>query len=228
MAILGWPNTGHPDFLKLFPTSLLESGWDILFFWIARMIMMSLKLTGKVPFTEVYCHSLIRDSDGRKMSKSLGNVIDPLDIIRGIDLESLHGKLVASNLEEKEIARAKQYQKTAFPQGIPECGADAMRLTLASYATGGGDINLDIKVMHAYRRLCNKIWQASKYILGRLPTGFTPDESSKPIHLSQKWILHRLNTAVKDTNNALTAREFSKSTQIIYQSVLSQHLRLLC
>ncbi|KAF2237140.1 valyl-tRNA synthetase [Viridothelium virens] len=217
MAILGWPNTEHLDFSRLFPTSLLESGWDILFFWIARMIMLSLKLTGKVPFTEVYCHSLIRDSDGRKMSKSLGNVIDPLDIIHGIDLDSLHAKLLTGNLDEKEVSRAKQYQKTAFPQGIPECGADALRLTLASYTTGGGDINFDIKVMHAYRRFCNKIWQASKYILGQLPDGFTPNEESTPFDLSQKWILHRLNTAVQNINNALTAREFSKSTQIIYQ-----------
>ena len=148
MSILGWPDVKNPDFVNLFPTSLLETGWDILFFWVARMIMLSLKLTGKVPFTEVYCHSLIRDSDGRKMSKSLGNVIDPLSIIYGTDLESLHATLLTGNLDEKEIAKAKQYQKTAFPQGIPQCGADALRLTLASYTTGGGDIAFDIKVMY--------------------------------------------------------------------------------
>jgi valyl-tRNA synthetase len=217
MAILGWPDTSHPDFTKFFPTTLLESGWDILFFWIARMIMLSLKLTSKVPFTEVYCHSLIRDSEGRKMSKSLGNVIDPVDIINGIDLESLHAKLLTGNLDEKEIARARQYQKTSFPLGIPEIGADALRLTLASYTTGGGDINFDVKVMHAYRRFCNKIWQASKFVLGNLPPNFKPDETSTPIHLSQKWILHRLNTAVRNIHHALSGREFSRSTQIFYQ-----------
>jgi valyl-tRNA synthetase len=181
------------------------------------MIMFSLKLTGKVPFTEVYCHSLIRDSEGRKMSKSLGNVIDPLDIIRGIDLESLHAKLLEGNLDEREISRAKQYQKTAFPQGIPECGADALRFTLASYTTGGGDISFDIKVMHAYRRFCNKIWQASKYVLGRLPSDFKPGSIREPLQLSEKWILHRLNTATKGVNEALAAREFARSTQVLYR-----------
>jgi valyl-tRNA synthetase len=183
------------------------------------MIMFSLKLTGKPPFTEVYCHSLIRDSEGRKMSKSLGNVIDPLDVIFSISLEDLHSKLLLGNLEETEISKAKKYQKTAFPQGIPECGADALRFTLASYTTGGGDINFDIKVMHAYRRFCNKIWQASKYVLGRLPSNFVPEQarSSTNLSLAEKWILHRMNTAVRGVNEALEAREFSRSTQIAYQ-----------
>ncbi|OXV05687.1 hypothetical protein Egran_06547 [Elaphomyces granulatus] len=219
MATLGWPNTENSDFKQFFPTSLLETGWDILFFWVSRMIMLSLKLTGEVPFTEVYCHSLIRDSEGRKMSKSLGNVIDPLDIINGIDLESLHAKLRVGNLQEEEIARATKYQKSAFPQGIPECGADALRFTLLSYATGGSDISFDIKVMHAYRRFCNKIWQASKYILGRLPSGFVPNTSldSSELSLPERWILHCMNCAVKGVNEALATREFSKSTKIIYQ-----------
>lgn len=145
MSILGWPNTESSDFKNFFPTSMLETGWDILFFWVIRMIMLSLKLTGEVPFTEVYCHSLIRDSEGRKMSKSLGNVIDPLDIINGIELEALHAKLLTGNLKEDEVERATKYQKTAFPGGIPECGADALRFTLLSYTTGGGDISFDIK-----------------------------------------------------------------------------------
>jgi valyl-tRNA synthetase len=127
--------------------------------------------------------------------------------------------LLSGNLDEKEIAKASQYQRTAFPQGIPECGTDALRFTLISYTTGGGDISFDIKVMHAYRRFCNKVWQASKYIMGRLPQGFTPTSTTNPnpLHLSEKWILHRLNVAVKGVNDALTAREFSLSTQFIYQ-----------
>ncbi|KAF2278581.1 valyl-tRNA synthetase [Westerdykella ornata] len=219
MSILGWPNTEVPDFKKLFPTSLLETGWDIIFFWVARMIMMSLKLTGQVPFTEVYCHSLVRDSEGRKMSKSLGNVIDPLDIIYGKDLEGLHATLLTGNLAPDEVEKAKKYQKTAFPKGIPECGADAMRFTLASYTTGGGDINFDIQVMHAYRRFCNKIWQASKYVLGRLPKDFVPQTKADLSNatLSEKWILHRLNAAVTGVNQALKDREFSRSTQFAYQ-----------
>ncbi|KAI1169287.1 tRNA synthetases class I-domain-containing protein [Nemania serpens] len=218
MAILGWPNK-TADFDKFFPTSLLETGWDIMFFWVARMIMFSVKLTGEVPFREVYCHSLIRDSEGRKMSKSLGNVIDPLDIISGIDLQTLHDKLLTGNLKDTEIARATKYQKTAFPQGIPECGADALRFTLLSYTTGGGDISFDIKVMAGYRRFCNKIWQASKYVMGRLPEDFKPVARLDVANLStpEKWILHRMNTAVKELNDTLEAREFSKATQIAYR-----------
>ncbi|KAI0540938.1 tRNA synthetases class I-domain-containing protein [Xylaria digitata] len=218
MAILGWP-AKTPDFERFFPTSLLETGWDIMFFWVARMIMLSLKLTGEVPFKEVYCHSLIRDSEGRKMSKSLGNVIDPLDIINGIELEALHAKLRTGNLKETEITRAAKYQKTAFPSGIPECGADALRFTLLSYTTGGGDINFDIKVMAAYRRFCNKVWQASKYVMGRLPENFKPVNNLDVANLStpEKWILHCMNSAVRDLNTALEAREFSKATQIAHR-----------
>lgn len=135
-STLGWPKN-TPDFEKLYPTSVLETGWDILFFWVARMIMLGLKMTGKVPFTEVYCHSLIRDSEGRKMSKSLGNVINPVDVIEGIELQVLHDKLKHGNLAEKEIAAATRYQKKAFPKGIPECGTDALRFALVSYSTGG-------------------------------------------------------------------------------------------
>ena len=135
-STLGWPNKTH-DFDTLYPTSVLETGWDILFFWVARMIMMGIKMTGQVPFREVYCHFLVRDSEGRKMSKSLGNVIDPLDVMEGIDLSSLHEKLKVGNLDPKEIERATKFQKTAFPDGIPECGADALRFSLISYNTGG-------------------------------------------------------------------------------------------
>jgi valyl-tRNA synthetase len=135
-STLGWPKQTH-DFEQLYPTSLLETGWDILFFWVARMIMLGIKMTGQIPFREVYCHSLIRDSEGRKMSKSLGNVIDPLDVMEGITLQALHAKLLEGNLAEKEVATASKYQKKAFPKGVPECGADALRFSLVSYTTGG-------------------------------------------------------------------------------------------
>ena len=135
-ATLGWPNRTH-DLETLYPTSVLETGWDILFFWVARMIMFGIKLTGQIPFREVYCHSLVRDSEGRKMSKSLGNVIDPLDVMDGISLSSLHEKLEAGNLDPTEVEKAKKTQKTAFPEGIPECGADALRFSLVNYTTGG-------------------------------------------------------------------------------------------
>ncbi|KAI2144837.1 hypothetical protein LOZ28_001363 [Ophidiomyces ophidiicola] len=223
-ATLGWPKTSH-DFEHLYPTSVLETGWDILFFWVARMIMLGMKMTGQIPFREVYCHSLIRDSEGRKMSKSLGNVVDPLDIMKGITLDALHQKLLEGNLAPKEVATATRYQKKAFPKGIPECGADALRFSLVSYTTGGGDINFDIQVIYGYRRFCNKIYQATKYVLGKLGDDFQPLATPSKIgveSLSERWILHKFNIAAKLTNEKLEQREFSDAAIILYQYWYSQ------
>lgn len=112
---------------------MLETGWDIIFFWVVRMVILGIKLTGKVPFNEVFCHAMIRDAQGRKMSKSLGNVIDPIDVIEGIELEKLHQKLEEGNLAADEISKAKDGQKKSFPKGIPQCGTDALRLALCAY-----------------------------------------------------------------------------------------------
>ena len=135
-STLGWPKDTS-DMRNFYPTSLLETGWDILFFWVARMIMLGLKLTGDIPFKEVYCHSLVRDNEGRKMSKTLGNVLDPLDVMQGITLQKLHDKLRLGNLDPKELATAEKFQTSSFPDGIPECGADALRFSLINYTTGG-------------------------------------------------------------------------------------------
>ncbi|UKZ94570.1 uncharacterized protein TrAFT101_009437 [Trichoderma asperellum] len=219
-STLGWPDQ-TADFEKYFPNTTMETGWDIIPFWVSRMIMFSLKLTGKVPFTEVYCHGLIRDSEGRKMSKSLGNVVDPIDIIDGISLDGLHQKLRQGNLAQSEIKNAEKYQKKAFPHGIPDIGADALRFSLINYTqSSGGDINFDIKTMHGYRKFCNKIYQATKYVLGKLGNDFVPRESSALTgkeSLPERWILTKMNTAAKHINQALEAREFSKSTRISYQ-----------
>ncbi|GKZ73406.1 hypothetical protein CBS63078_4126 [Aspergillus niger] len=223
-STLGWPNKTH-DLENLYPTSVLETGWDILFFWVARMIMLGIKMTGQVPFREVYCHSLIRDSEGRKMSKSLGNVVDPLDVMEGIQLQELHAKLLTGNLAEKEVATATRYQKKAFPKGIPECGADALRFALVSYTTGGGDIAFDIQVIHGYRRFCNKIYQATKFVLGKLGDNFKPKAAPTKTgkeSLSERWILHKFNQAAKEMNETLEQREFSQSAQIVYQYWYSQ------
>ncbi|KAI7779634.1 hypothetical protein LA080_000658 [Diaporthe eres] len=218
-ATLGWPKKTH-DLEKLFPTSFLESGWDILFHWIARMIMLSLKLTGQVPFKEVYCHSLIRDAQGRKMSKSLGNVIDPIAVMEGTSLEALQQSLQMGNLDEKELELASKNQKDMFPHGIPECGADALRFSLINYTTGGGDINFDVKVMAGYRRFCNKIYQATKYVLGKIPDDYSPPAKlarTGAETLPERWIIHRLNSSALAIHVALKDREFSRSSQIIYQ-----------
>lgn len=218
ISTLGWPHKTRD--LELFsPNSMLETGWDILFFWVSRMILLSLKLTGKVPFKEVFCHSLVRDAQGRKMSKSLGNVIDPLDVITGISLEALHDKLKVGNLDSKEIEKAEAGQKQSYPNGIPECGTDALRFALCAYTTGGRDINLDILRVEGYRKFCNKIYQATKFVLGRLGDDYQPPATSGKSgneSLVEKWILHKLTVATKDVTSHLDNREFSEATSSVY------------
>lgn len=162
-----------------YPTSLLETGWDILFFWVARMVMMGIKLTGKVPFKKVFCHAMVRDAHGRKMSKSLGNVIDPIDVIEGITLLNLQSRLDEGNLDPTEVKKAKEGQKRDFPSGLPVCGADALRFTLLTYTYAGRDINLDVSRIEGYRKFCNKLWNATKFALMKLGPDFTPNASCK-------------------------------------------------
>jgi valyl-tRNA synthetase len=153
------------------------------------------------------------------MSKSLGKVIDPVEIMQDISLKTLNDKLLMGNLDPKELKIATKYQQTSFPQGIPECGSDALRFSLIQYTTGGGDIIFDVKVIHAYRRFANKVYQAAKYFLGNLEKEFTPQKlNHKSGHesLAERWILHKMNRATKDINKAMEDREFSQSTQIGY------------
>lgn len=141
--------------------------------------MLGIHLTDKVPFSEVYCHAMIRDAHGRKMSKSLGNVIDPVDVITGTSLEDLHAKLLDGNLDEKEVTKAKQGQKKDFPKGIPQCGTDALRFALCAYTSGGRDINLEILRVEGYRKFCNKLWNATKFAMLKFEEGWVPEVSSK-------------------------------------------------
>lgn len=163
-AAFGWPEK-TADLEAFYPNLLLETGHDIIFFWVARMVFLGQKLMGKLPFKEVFMHPIIRDAHGRKMSKSLGNVIDPMDVICGISLEDLNQSLHNSNLDPKEIEKAIAGQKQDFPNGIPECGTDAMRFALCSYNLQSRDINLDIMRVQGYRFFCNKIWNATKFAI---------------------------------------------------------------
>ncbi|CAK9815121.1 Valine--tRNA ligase [Anthophora plagiata] len=166
-SIFGWPDQTE-ELEAFYPGSLLETGHDILFFWVARMVFLGQKLLGKLPFKEVYLHAMVRDAHGRKMSKSLGNVVDPMDVINGISLEDLHKQLLDSNLDAKELKRAIEGQKRDYPQGIPECGTDALRFALCAYTMQGRNINLDILRVQGYRFFCNKIWNAAKFSLAYL------------------------------------------------------------
>uniref|UniRef100_A0A672N205 Valine--tRNA ligase n=1 Tax=Sinocyclocheilus grahami TaxID=75366 RepID=A0A672N205_SINGR len=215
-SIFGWP-TESEDLRVFYPGTLLETGHDILFFWVARMVMMGLKLTGKLPFKEVYLHAVVRDAHGRKMSKSLGNVIDPLDVITGISLEGLHAQLTDSNLDPPEIEKARQGQKSDYPSGIPECGTDALRFALCAYTSQGRDINLDVNRILGYRHFCNKLWNAVKFAMRTLGEGFVPWEKlCGSESVSDRWILSRLSAAVALCDSGFQAYDFPAITTAIY------------
>ncbi|XP_062978383.1 valine--tRNA ligase [Elgaria multicarinata webbii] len=217
-SIFGWPNSSE-DLQVFYPGTLLETGHDILFFWVARMVMLGLKLTGKLPFREVYLHAVVRDAHGKKMSKSLGNVIDPLDVITGITLEGLHAQLLESNLDPAEIQRAKQGQKADYPSGIPECGTDALRFALCAYTSQGRDINLDVNRILGYRHFCNKLWNATKFAIRGLGDGFQPPPSAElsgSESLIDVWILSRLSHAVELCDLGFQAYDFPGITTAVY------------
>lgn len=217
-SVFGWPD--QTEELKAFyPNTLLETGHDIIFFWVARMVFFGQKLLGQLPFKEVFLHSLVRDAHGRKMSKSLGNVIDPMDVICGVTLEDLHKQLYDSNLDPKEIDKAIAGQKQDYPNGIPECGTDALRFALCSYLTQGRDINLDIQRVQGYRFFCNKIWNATKFA----SLYFSGDEKFDVItKLSgtesqvDLWMLSRLSAAVTACNQGFENYEFANATNACY------------
>ncbi|TNN02795.1 hypothetical protein fugu_010282 [Takifugu bimaculatus] len=217
-SIFGWPDETE-DLNVFYPGTLLETGHDILFFWVARMVMMGLKLTGKLPFKEVYLHAVVRDAHGRKMSKSLGNVIDPLDVITGIALEGLHAQLMDSNLDPLEVEKAKQGQKADYPNGIPECGTDALRFALCAYTSQGRDINLDVNRILGYRHFCNKLWNAVKFAMRTLGDQFVPADKAQlsgEESVSDRWILSRLSTAVAQCDAAFRTYDFPAITTAIY------------
>ncbi|KAL1456591.1 hypothetical protein WDU94_001310 [Cyamophila willieti] len=181
-SVFGWPDK-TPELEAFYPGELLETGHDILFFWVARMVFFGQRLLGKLPFKEVFLHPIVRDAHGRKMSKSLGNVIDPLDVVKGISLEGLQARLMQdSNLDPAERERAAEGQKRDYPQGIPECGTDALRFALASYMTQGRDINLDILRVQGYRFFCNKIWNAARFSLSIVSTLLASLDSTLATH----------------------------------------------
>ncbi|XP_030852939.1 valine--tRNA ligase [Strongylocentrotus purpuratus] len=217
-SIFGWPNQTD-DLAAFYPGTLLETGHDIIFFWVARMVMMSLTLNDVLPFTEVYLHAMVRDAHGRKMSKSLGNVIDPVDVIKGITLEELHKILEQGNLDPKEVEKAKKGQKEDYPNGIPECGTDALRFALCAYTSQGRDINLDVLRVQGYRFFCNKMWNATKFAMNALGDNFVPSPafqlsgSETPVDM---WLLSRLSAAVKVCEQGWPVYDFPAITTAIY------------
>ena len=218
-STLGWPGR-TPELETFYPTTVLVTGFDIIFFWVARMIMMGLEFTGDVPFREVYITGLIRDEHGQKMSKSKGNIIDPLDLIDGIDLESLVAKRTTGLMQPQMKAAIEKATRKQFPQGIPAYGTDALRFTFASLATMGRDIRFDLGRVEGYRNFCNKLWNAARYVL--MNTADHPEQlRSEAFELTpaDRWIRGRLGRAVASVRRDLAAYRFDLAAQAVYEFV---------
>ncbi|XP_023604353.1 valine--tRNA ligase, mitochondrial isoform X10 [Myotis lucifugus] len=214
---LGWPQQ-TPDLTRFYPLSLLETGSDLLLFWVGRMVMLGTQLTGQLPFSKVLLHSMVRDRQGRKMSKSLGNVLDPRDIIRGAELQVLQEKLRDGNLDPTELAIAAAAQRKDFPHGIPECGTDALRFALCSHGALAGDLHLSVSEVLSSRHFCNKVWNALRFIFSALGENFTPQPAEElcPASPMDAWILSRLARTARECERGFLTRELPLATHALH------------
>jgi len=222
-STLGWPEQ-TPELATFYPTSVLVTGFDIIFFWIARMIMMGLKFTGEVPFREVYIHGLVRDGEGQKMSKSKGNVLDPIDLIDGITLPELIAKRTSGLMQPQMAQKIEQATRRQFPDGIPAFGTDALRYTFCSLASTGRDIKFDLGRIEGYRNFCNKLWNAARFVLMNCE-GQDTGLGDEPVTLglAERWIISRLQRTEATVREQLDGYRFDLAASAAYEFVWGEY-----
>ena len=222
-STLGWPSD-REYFDRFHPTDVLVTGFDIIFFWVARMIMMTLKFTGEIPFKKVYITGLVRDEHGQKMSKSKGNILDPIDLIDGISLDELVSKRTTDMMQPQLMQQIEKHTRESFPEGIPGYGTDALRFTFYSLASTGRDIKFDIGRMEGFRNFCNKIWNAARYVMMN-SEGKTVPESLSLEHCSvaDRWIMSRFENAAKAIEESMQHYRFDLASQTLHEFIWNEY-----
>lgn len=215
---LGWPDDTY-DLKTFYPTNVLVTGFDIIFFWVARMVMMGLKFMGEIPFKEIYIHGLIKDKNGQKMSKSKGNILDPIDLIDGISLDDLLEKRVQGLMQPEMEKRIISDTKKEFPNGIPDFGTDALRFNFAIQASTGRDIRLDLNRVEGYRNFCNKIWNASRFIKMNTNDFKLKDDNVSKGHAIDQWIQSRFAHTIEEIERQYGQYRFDLAATAMYEFV---------